>query len=55
MVEIEERKQTKGNDLKVGGEKNRVSGGGPSFGQTLTTGGSHCRSEICMVVLKETK
>jgi hypothetical protein len=61
MVENEERKKTKGKDLKMGGGKNGVCGGRPSFErhwkwETIITGGSHCRSEICLaVILKETK
>jgi hypothetical protein len=43
MVENEERKQTKGKDLKMGGGKNRVCGGGPSFGRTLEMGDNYNR------------
>jgi hypothetical protein len=43
MVENEERKQTKGKDLKMGGGKNRVCGGGPSFGRILKMGDNYNR------------
>jgi hypothetical protein len=43
MVENEERKQTKGKDLKMGGGKNGVCGGRPSFGRTLEMGDNYNR------------